>query len=252
MSLLVDLDIYERDAYQRAGIELLNPVIDLLAQERVRAISFPRGRGIARLLNLLQWEADGGLEFIDGQGTHADQLIHLGLHRLCDHKLGSADPGAMLYAECLASASDIYLLGKLSLAGEETDFLADTLESFSSYYELYSHHESHLEQLLSQLQNNPYTTMLAVADYLFQFCLCLLYPTNIEAVGRELETMADHVYQPLVHHYNTANWILTIRSKHPHPPELPIDLCLSAIRAQLAQGEDALLSLMRSCIDQIS
>ena len=248
---LEDLEVYEAETYRKANIKLLDYAHLLLSQMQTKAILFADSKGIARIANLLLWEAGKGQEFIDGHGIYADQLIHSAIHQLLEHVLGSKHPLNMLFAECLASASDIYLLGKLSQAGQETDFLHDTLESYGSYYELYAHQDEDFVTTLNAIRRKPFETMIALADYLFEFCEPLLYPQTVRDSTLPLVMAERCHFYPLVHHYNISNWILTIRGKHAKPPSAP-PAALDAIRALFCDSEAQFLKCMEQGVNSLA
>jgi hypothetical protein len=206
------IDILEREIYTKAEIDLLRLSLKMLANHRFAVIA--EGRGMARLLNLLCWDAASGTEFLDDQEMPADQAIHMAIHQVIERDLGSTTPEHMLLAETIASASDLYLLGKLAKAGEETAFVTETMESFSFYYETYAAKAEHLETLLQAVLTSPFMAMSQVADFLFETGLLLFQPlSNAEA----LRACTAHAFYPLIHHYNITNWIMAIRERHPDP-----------------------------------
>jgi len=205
--------VREADAFRRAGIDLLDRAMALLRRDNLRLTLLPQGRGLARLLNLTHWSAAARREWVDGEDVCADQVIHFATHRLCDERLGSADPRAALFAECVASAMDLYLCGKLARAGEETEFLTETLESYGYYYEIYAGAEGDFERLLTAMQGSPWAAAKALADYLYAVAAPLLTAdTGGETALAELTPMTDDHRWPLVHHYHVANWVLFIRA----------------------------------------
>ena len=215
---LVEMEIYEADAFREADIVLLDYAKKILHGHRF--LCFPESKGIARLINLVHWDVDARREYVDGTGIHADQVIHLAVHHVLSHLSGSDTPHAMLFAECLASATDLYLVGKLARVGHETDFVRDTLESFGMYYDMYAGDENAMETLITSLVDAPFQAMVRAADYLYRFGGRLLNPT-VEYVP--LRDMESHYYYPLTHHYNMANWMLTIRARFPGPTDV-VDL----------------------------
>lgn len=209
---LPELTILERDAFIRAGIDLLILSEAVVEHDNLRFHCLPKRAGQARLVNLLAWQLGDGVEVLDGAAIHADQVVHIATHRVMNGQLGHTDPFAMLAGEAVASASDIYLLGCLAAAGEETDFLADTLESFAMYCELYSPDgEQALERLLIDVRHQPFQTMAHLAQYLFASCTDLWCAHALENTIQAVSALADHPYYPLIHHYNATNWVLNTR-----------------------------------------
>ena len=206
---LTDLTIYEAEPFRRAEIGLLDAALLVLKDHRF--IHLP-GKGLSKMVDLLNWRAGARCEHIESRGIFADQAVHFAIHHVLEGVLGGRQPQTVLLAECVASASDMYLLGKLSEAGEETGFLSETIESYCSYYEMYAAEAEQLEHLLSAFLDDPFKTMAETAIFLFSFGTALLGPNWNRAV---LTEMTANPYYPLVHHYNLTNWILSIRAQFP-------------------------------------
>lgn len=240
------LPIVETDNYRRADIRLLECSIELLRAHRVAFVAMENGNGLARLVNLLFWRAGERREYVDGSALYADQVIHLALHQLVDTLVSRSHPRGSLFAECLASASDVYLLGKLMGGGEETDFLRDTLASFGTYYEMYAHGEGDLERIIRQLRDDPFAAMTGLASFLEFFCLTLLESDTGEEARQKLLPLTTHRFYPLVHHYHTANWVLSLRNRFTGAAPPPADL--ERLRARIQDGEEAFLSLFEQTI----
>jgi hypothetical protein len=228
------LPILEADAFERANVEALGLLMDWLRDRDLQFTLFPESRGRARLLNLIDWQVSSGHEYLDGDAIFADQVLHVGLHHAVDATLGKS-AAAMLYGEALASASDLYALGLLSKAGEETDFVADTMESFGAFYEMYGE-EAQLERLLQKVTRKPYDAMLEVCNFLYQTLLPLLYPEQQETAITTLEKAeSSHLY-PLLHHFNTSNWVFLIRRAY---AELSGQASVAELQQKLAGGQKA-------------
>lgn len=211
---LKDVPIYEQDVFQRAGIEILDCCLKLLLAKDLKMVLLPEGRGVGRLLNLLQWDVGEALEYVDGDGPLADQVIHYGMHHLVDDLIGHDGAEKMLLAETIASAADFYLLGQLIRSGEECDFLLDMVESLGSYYEQYSN-EDCLEALFERCAADPFATFAQVVLFLYETVEPLLYLEDPQAVTRGLLAVQDNELYPVLHHYNIGNWVLTLRARFP-------------------------------------
>lgn len=209
-----DLEILERSAFAEAEIDILEDSLKILAAHRFAILD--GGSGLARLVNLLQWDAGSSVEYLDDDAIYADQAIHFAIHHLMDALPQSKSPYAMLYAECVASCADLYMLGKLSNAGLETDFTHETLESLGSYYEQYASGENQLESVFQFVLASPFDAMKEAAGFLYSFVGSLL--RNPVDPGKAGQMCVDRFY-PLAHHFNVSNWILTIRSHFPEIDE---------------------------------
>ncbi len=232
------LQIAEAGRFGRAGVTLLEKAVALLRAEGT--LFLPLGNnGLSRLMNLLYWRAEAKREYVDGESVYADQVVHFALHQLVATRVSANHPRVDLFAECLASAADVYLMGKLIQAGIESEFMQETLTSFGAYYEMYAQDERHFQRLLEQTGETPFTSMLELIDYLERFCLVLLKPGEADAAQAELLPMTAHFFYPLVHHYHVANWVLTLRDRRSDGLEAPTGL--GELRARIFAGESSFL-----------
>ena len=221
---LLTLPVREAEAFTRAGIKLLPKARAVLAANRTRAIVIPGGTGMARLINLAHWQVDHHLEYLDEAAVNADQLIHFAAHQVMACVLGCEDAHALLLAETFASALDLFLLGKLIGAGEETEFLVETVESFGAYCDLYGKGPVQLEALLTRIRDDPFASMAAAADYLYRVAEILLTSQVVAETAAGLAALASDPLYPLIHHYNVVNWVLAIRVRYPTIGEPPYHL----------------------------
>ncbi len=106
--------------------------------------------------------------------------------------------------------------------------------------------ENAMSRLLEQLLIDPYQTMVDVANYLMQFCQPLLYSCSLPEVMDEIQRMESDLFYPLVHHYNTTNWILTLRSQYPqwYPDPGAVD----KIKKRLGTSETHFLGCIREVV----
>lgn len=229
-----DLPVLEADSFERANVEALGLLCDWLRDRDLKFTLFPDSRGRARLLNLMDWNVQSGHEYLDGDAIFADQVLHVGLHHAVDACLEKS-AAAMLFAEALASASDLYALGMLSKAGEETDFVADTMESFAAFYEMYGE-EQQLERLLKRTTRDPYKAMLEVCNFLYDTLLPMLYPAQAHTAIEVLAKAETSDLYPLLHHFNTSNWVFLIRRAF---DQLSGEAAVEGLRKQLSKGPAA-------------
>lgn len=208
---LQQLTILEADAFEAADITLLDTCKTRIAGE-TRFCLTESDPGPARLMNLIAWEADAGIEFLDEESVFADQIVHMGLHHWVHEETGSRSAADVLFGEALASGVDLYLVGKLAAAGEETEFLSDTLASFADFFEMYTGETASLEALVEDAVEDPFQTMLLLVRFLYQAGSAMLC-SDIEQGITQLKSALAGPLGPLAHHYNLANWVLHIRGR---------------------------------------
>lgn len=216
---LDQITIHDRDIYERIGIRWLPIAERVMHRSGVKARVLNGPPGIARFLNLVTWRPDGELEYLDNQVLPGDQLIHAAWHQCIHQKFGAEYVGCRLLGEVLASSSDLYLLGCMAKAGEECDFVQDTLESFNFYYDTYGD-LAILEKLLEHMLENPYAQMLQLARFLYEFVAYLVFENRTPAIEAGLKTLSKNDFYPLVHHYHLPNWVVTLGGRHQHRQDL--------------------------------
>jgi len=207
------IEIDDRDAYGKVALDgLLEAASATLDRAGVRVVVTERGRGTARLANLLCWQVQANLELADDAVLSGDQIIHFALHHLADQQMGHEDPRALLFAETLASSADILLLGSLASLEPEPDFVVETMESFAYYYDLYAGSEEVLARVLTRIVDDPFAMMRAVCLFLYAAAEPLLSASDLATTLSHLDRLVEDDLYPLVHHYNMTNWILAIRA----------------------------------------
>lgn len=233
------LQLIDADIYTRAAIPLLEPAKTLLKRKNVQAAVLEGQVGRARLVNLLAWDPSDHLEYLDNNSIEADQVLHFAMHQLAEHTWGSARAVDLITAEALASAVDIYLLGKLAEAGEEPGFLIDTLDSWGFFYEQYAD-EDRLKQLLQNMIDDPFASFQRLTRFLIKATLPLLRLNDGTALSKHLAECEAEDFYPLLHHYNVTNWVLAVRARG-----LPVGQDQPDPRLEdLLSGETALINAM--------
>jgi len=238
---IAEITLEDRAEYAAAGLDgLVAAAVKLLAAAGVELGLMPAGKGSARLANLLAWRVEDGLELIDDLVCPCDQVIHMAAHQWMDSELGHDDPHGVLTAEAVASAVDFWLLGRLADAGREPDFIAETLESFTFYFERYGGGDRALEALLETVLAEPWTATSRLVRYLSETGSRLLYPTGPERLITDVGDLVGDDLYPLLHHYNMGQWIAAMRARFPEP-RAPRD---RVRRFQLPETEEAMIAAL--------
>lgn len=237
---LHELPIRDLPDYEQHQIQLLESARALLERLTIKAEVVDLKPGLARLLNLSFWHPNHQTEYLDSKELTGDLLIHIACHQLIHLRFGSQDTAYRILGEVLASASDLYLVGLFAQAvdQEETEFLAETIESFHFYYETYGSLTA-LESVLEQCIEHPFETFTSLALYLNEFVQALLFPAA--EMERVLADLSKSPFYPLVHHYHLANWVVSLRGSQ--PPNEGSSSRVALFFQELSQGEAYFLNM---------
>lgn len=214
-----ELPVLERDAFLEAGIDLLTYCERVLRAKKVGAVVLDSAPGVARIINLLSWSVNDRREYLDQPEVFADQVIHFAAHQVVAEVWGAETPASMLFAEAVASACDLYCLGKLSAAGVETEFMADTLASFADYYEQYAAEEEDYESVLERLLEGPHEAMAELAEFLYDTGAQLCRAKDEAEMAEVLIPLADEIWYPMLFHYQVVHWQHDVTRRFPRQEE---------------------------------
>ncbi len=240
---LDELTIEGHDSFFEAGIEVYDACLDLIRARKIRFISLP-GVGLSRLWQLVHWDLDERVEYIDNDQVGADQLMHLGLHLALDTYIDKSQPTQWLWAECAASAVDLFVLGHLLRHQQEPAFVQSTLESIAFYDESYAHEPDDGQRIVQLCMDAPMDAMGETVDYLYQLGLALLSGTpSLERA--DSSKMSQHYLYPLAHHFNLANWVLFLKARFPS-----IEFGAHGLKEQILKDDSSLLQSVIDAIDR--
>lgn len=210
---IADLTILDWDAFLEAGIDQLELCYQLVEGHGVRFQALP-GRGLGRLVDLVQWQPGFHVEHIDGPTLGADQLMHLGMHLALEHLIDVDNGDELLWAECVASSLDLFCLGRFLTTQVNSPFSDDLLESLHYHYETYCDDSDHLESLITACLEDPVAVAGNSSEFLHRSGHDLGQPTHDP---QRWELMVGHHLYPLIHHFNLTNWILMGRLRTAKP-----------------------------------
>ncbi len=171
------------------------------------------GADAARLLNLAFWDPSAHAEILDEPELEADQLMHNAWHVLAREACGddhqSAD--ALLLAEAIASAFDVYLIGRTLGHAPDSSFLETQVAAMSYSANAAGVNEQQFGDLLERLSASPEATFEELRQLLFDAASELVAAQSLDAATAVLLNHADHPMFPLLHHYELPTWVLYAR-----------------------------------------
>ena len=217
---LAQLHIDDEEAFRPVGLYAdLKEIIDR-AGLTFRVLPTPLGGRWDRalFLNLAYWSADGGGDVLVDDHIAADVVTHVAWHHLTARALPTA-PGAQASAESLflgesiASAFDLYLVGRLLGHDTESQFLETQVPAMADTASAAGLDEAGFEALLDSVSKDPERAFEDLRELLFDAATALLACRTAEQAMTALEPLDRHRFAPLLHHYELATWVLDARSR---------------------------------------
>jgi hypothetical protein len=227
---LVELDeltIDDRSWF--TGVALYGRLEGILRRSAHR-FRIPEGRQTvswdrALFLNLTYWNADDEADVLCDDHIPADVVAHVGWHEVVNRELarrrapGSSPPGpaGLFLGESIASAFDLYLVGRLLPRAPECGFVTSQVPLMAECAEAAGLPEAAFSALLEEVVREPERAFEDLRALLFDAATALLACPGVAQAQAVLERFGDHRFAPLLHHYQLSNWILYARA-YAQPP----------------------------------
>ncbi len=170
----------------------------------------------ALLLNLTYWGGAGG-DVLESERIPADVVAHAAWHHLAARAL-EVKPGAPPIAEALvlgesvASAFDVYLVGRLIGHSPRSSFLATQVAAMAETSRAAGLTERGFEVLLREVAGAPERAFADLRSLLYDATLALLSCRGADEGLAALERFDGHRFASLLHHYELSNWVLYARA----------------------------------------
>ncbi len=189
----------------------------------------PEGRGQlswdrAVFLNLTYWSGDEGADVLCDQqgGIPADVVAHVAWHHIVAKQIERLLPAALtptvhcadalLFAESIASAFDLYLVGRLLRNFPDSDFITTQVSIMGEAAEQAGLSEARFAALLETVAQDPERAFEDMRALLFDVSRALLGCRDAGQAQLTLEGFARHRFRSLLHHYQLSNWVLYSRA----------------------------------------
>jgi hypothetical protein len=192
----------------------------------------------ALFLNLTFWSAAEPSDVLTDAHLPADVLTHATWHHLArlafKNEPVSAD--AMFFGEAIASAFDLYLVGRLLTNAPDSDFLATQVPAMAERASDAGLSDEAFEALLASMADAPERAFEDLRALLFDAASSLAQATDVDDATARLEAFEHHRFAPILHHYELSNWILYARAYAPNA--LGPHAAVRAVDAALRAAED--------------
>jgi hypothetical protein len=172
------------------------------------------------LLNLTFWTPEEQGDVLMAPSLPADVVAHVAWHHLAARALG--DPGqapsaeALFLGESIASAFDVYLVGRLLDHAPESLFLESQVPQMADKATDWGLDEAGFQALLAGIAAEPEAAFESLRQLLFDATLALYRCRGADEGLRALAAFDEHRFAPLLHRFELSNWVLHART-HARP-----------------------------------
>lgn len=214
---LDQLTIRDERAFRHIG--LYGTLKQLLLDDRFQFRIAEKNTAWQRVmfLNLTFWNAAEPSDVLEDTTIDADVVAHAAWHHATQRAL--ANTGAPLTADALflgesiASAFDIYLVGRTlghgSPSGKNSSsFLATQVPAMASVAADAGLSAKGFEALLRTVSDDPERAFEDLRQLLFDAATTLVTCDGIDAGAEALDRFSTHRFAALLHHYEVSNWVL--------------------------------------------
>jgi hypothetical protein len=138
---------------------------------------------------------------------------------------------ALLFGEAIASAFDLYLVGRLLRNVPDAEFVASQVPILSDVARNAGMGERALATMLEEVTEEPERAFEDLRALLFDVGTALVPCRDVERAAAILDGFGSRRFAPLLHHYELSNWVLYARAHGARAGEP--DAAVRAIDAEL-------------------
>jgi hypothetical protein len=207
-------------------------------------------------LNLTFWSSAEEASVLCDEHIAPDVVAHTALHHVVGREVarvspeGAPSPAALLFAEAIASAFDLYLVGRLLTTAPDCDFIASQVPIMGEAALQAGLDDKAFARLLESVTAAPEKAFEDLRALLVDAGTALLACNDAEQAHVALERFNGHRFAPLIHHYQLSNWILYTRAyaRGAAPTQAGAD----AVHAGDDEGVHALDRTLRASPDSLA
>ncbi len=239
-----ELTIEDEESFRHVG--LYADLKDVLRRAKYTFRVLPRGRHAradrALLLNLTFWSAEAGGDILPEDRVPADVVAHAAWHHLAARALASA-PGeplsveALFLGEAVASAFDVYLVGRLLGYAPRSTFLETQVPAMAATADAAGLSAARFRALLESLAAAPERAFCDLRELLTDTTAALFASTGSEGALAKLAAFDGRPLSSLLHRHELSNWVLYGRaapgSRKADPRTRAVDRALRRARSPL-------------------
>jgi hypothetical protein len=212
-----ELSVRDERSFRYVG--LYSDLKEVLRRDGYRFRLLPNGPARwdrALLLNLTFWQAVGG-DILEGNQVAADVVMHAAWHHLAARALGAGSGHlsveALFLGESIASAFDIYLVGRLLGCPVRSSFLETQVPAMAEAASAAGLSKQGFHRLLREVAASPERSFADLRALLFEVSVALCRCGDADEALAVLVRFERHRFAPLLHHYELSNWVLFARAR---------------------------------------
>jgi hypothetical protein len=215
---LSELEVEDERSFRH--VELYGELRQVLANRRHVFLVPERGHipwDRALFLNLTFFDAGAPSDVLTERVIPADVVTHAAWHSLASARLegmkaGHPSPDEVILAEAIASAFDLYLVGRLLGHAPDSAFLETQVPAMAEVALAAGRDEEWFEGMLAELPDGPEDAFEELRQLLFEVTMALFECATATAANDVLEAHGGHRFFPLLHHYELSTWIQGART----------------------------------------
>ena len=171
----------------------------------------------ALLINLTFWGADAGGDVLIDEYIDADVVAHAAWHHLAARAMAGAagtrpSVEGLFLGEAVASAFDVYLVGRLLGHAPQSTFLETQVPAMADAADAAGLGEDEFEQMLQGIAADPDRAFADLRELLFDATTALFACQSPEEAHAALAAFDAHRFTSLLHRYELSNWVLYARA----------------------------------------
>jgi hypothetical protein len=190
----------------------------------------------ALVLNLTFWGANAGGDVLVDDHLDADVVTHAAWHHLAATRLSASDGAlsadALFLGEAIASAFDLYLVGRMLGHADDSGFLQSQVPAMADAADAAGLAPDRFEALLGEVADAPEQAFEDLRSLLWDATTRLVQCPTAEAAFDTLSDLETHRLAPLLYRYELSNWVLFARAYASDrlAPDPKVRDCESAMR----------------------
>jgi hypothetical protein len=249
--LLDELTIDDEASFRHVAIYQRLKEVLRRAQHRFQIATVGENSSWDRVLflNLTFWSSSEEASVLCDEHIAPDVIAHTALHHVVGRELNGDEgpgaapsPAALLFSEAIASAFDLYLVGRLVDNAPDSDFITSQVPIMAEAAEQAGLDEKGFATLLEGVRAAPERAFEDMRALLVDAGTALLACKDAGEAQVALERFKDHRFAPLLHHFQLSNWILYTRAYGRSVPRDPTgtDDAVHALDRELRQSPDSI------------